>query len=221
MVYDEAGNSSWLFTGGLMSEDAFFADVLAFNGGDCFGCEPGGATPDMSSIGHLSVLADRPGVLQVKVNDGLFTEYRSLVFGYWTFAVGPAGEQTLIDLQGRWGLSENHGTDPPLGDLTEFLPAVFNLDREEIVTANPGLQQDGQVSYLATGPTGEPVGQLLCKGRTAADGVTGLCEFIDPTDAAEPLFLFHQLGPSRLMIEYGRPVIAIGRAPGGKAVRLE
>jgi len=221
LVYDQDGNSSWLFTGNLMSEDTFFAEVLAFSGGDCFGCEPSGAKPDMRSIGYLSVLADRPGVLQVKVNDGLFTEYRSLVFGYLTFAVGPAGEQTLIDLAGRWGLSENHGTNPPLGDLTEFLPAVFDLDREEIVTANPGLQQDGQVSYRVSDPTGAPIGQVLCRGQTASDGVTGLCALIDPTDAAEPLFLFHQLGPSRLMIEYGRPVIAIGRAPGGQAVRLD
>lgn len=221
LVYDKDGNSTWLFTGNLMTEDAFFAEVLAFSGGDCFGCEPGGATPDMSSIGYLSVLADQPGVLQVKVNDGLFTPYRSLVFGYRTFAVGPAGEQTLIDLAGRWGLGENHGTDPPLGDLTAFLPAVFDLELEDIVTASPGLQQDGQVSYLATGPTGEPIGQVLCKGQTAGDGVTGQCEFIDPTDAAEPLFLFYQLAPSRLAIEYARPVIAIGRAPGGQAVRLE
>lgn len=221
LVYDKDGNSTWLFTGNLMTEDAFFAEVLAFSGGDCFGCEPGGATPDMSSIGYLSVLADQPGVLQVKVNDGLFTPYRSLVFGYRSFAVGPAGEQTLIDLAGRWGLGENHGTDPPLGDLTAFLPAVFDLELEDIVTASPGLQQDGQVSYLATGPTGEPIGQVLCKGQTAGDGVTGQCEFIDPTDAAEPLFLFYQLAPSRLAIEYARPVIAIGRAPGGQAVRLE
>ena len=221
LVYDKDGNSIWLFTGNLMTEDAFFSEVLAFSGGDCFGCEPGGATPDMSSIGYLSVLADQPGVLQVKVNDGLFTPYRSLVFGYRTFAVGPAGEQTLIDLAGRWGLGENHGTDPPLGDLTAFLPAVFDLELEDIVTASPGLQQDGQVSYLATGPTGEPIGQVLCKGQTAGDGVTGQCEFIDPTDAAEPLFLFYQLAPSRLAIEYARPVIAIGRAPGGQAVRLE
>jgi hypothetical protein len=221
LVYDNDGNSTWLFTGNLMTEDAFFAEVLAFSGGDCFGCESTGATPGMTSIGHLSVLADRPGVLQVKVNDGLFAEYRSLVFGYRTFAVGPAGEQTLIDLAGRWGLGENHGTDPPLGDLTAFLPAVFDLELEDIVTASPGLQQDGQVSYLATGPTGEPIGQVLCKGQTASDGVTGLCEFIDPTDAAEPLFLFYQLAPSRLAIEYARPVIAIGRAPGGQAVRLD
>jgi len=221
LVYDAEGDSTWLFTGNLMTEDTFFAEMLAFSGGDCFGCEPSGAAPEMTSIGHLSVLADQPGVLQVKVNVGPFTEYRNVVFGYETLAVGPAGEHTLVDLAGRWGISENHGTDPPLGDLTELLPAVFNLELEEIVTANPGLQQDGQVSYLVTGPTDEPIGQLLCKGQTASDGVTALCEFIDPTDAAEPLFQFCQLGPSRLKIEYARPLIAIGRPPGGRAVRLE
>jgi hypothetical protein len=43
----------------------------------------------------------------------------------------------------------------------------------------------------------------------------------DPTDAAEPLFLFYQDGPSSLTIEYGRPLIAVGVAPGGKANRLD
>lgn len=221
LVYDELGRSEWLFAGNLMTEDTFFAEVLAFSGGDCFGCEPSGATPGMTPIGYLTVLADHPGVLQVKVNDGLFSEYRSLVYGYNTFAVGPAGEQTLVDLEGRWGIRENHGTNPPLGDLTEFLPGAFDIELEHIVTANHEIQQDGQVGYLVNTPTGGTLGQLVCKGQTASDGVTALCEFIDPTDAAEPLFLFYQLGPSRLAIEYGRPVIAVGRAPGGQAVRLD
>jgi hypothetical protein len=51
--------------------------------------------------------------------------------------------------------------------------------------------------------------------------VTNVCEFIDPTDAAEPLFLFYQDGPSSLSIEYGRPVIDVGIEPGGMAVRLD
>jgi hypothetical protein len=221
LVYDESGRSEWLFAGNSMTEDSFFSEILAFSGGDCFDCEPTGATPDMTPIGYLTVLADRPGVLQVKVNDGLFSEYSSLVYGYRTFAVGPAGEQTLIDLEGRWGISENHGTNPPLGDLTEFLPGAFDIQLEYIVTASNEAQQDGQVSYLVSTPTGETLGQLVCKGQTASDGITTLCEFIDPTDAADPLFLFYQLGPSRIAIEYGRPVVTIGRAPGGQAVRLE
>lgn len=221
LVYDESGRSEWLFTGNRMVEDTFFAEVLLFSGGDCFGCEPTGATPDMTPIGYLSVLADRPGVLQVKVDDGLFSEYQSLVFGYNTFRVGPAGEQTLIDLAGRWGISENRGTDPPLGDLTEFFPGAFDIELENIVPADDENQQNGQVSYLVNTPTGETLGQLVCNGKTAEDGITGLCDFIDPTDAAEPLFLFYQQGPLTLAIEFGRPVIAVGVPPSGKAMRLD
>jgi hypothetical protein len=204
-----------------MVEDSFFADVLRLSGGDCFGCEPTGATPKMESIGHLSVLADRPGVLQVKVNDGLFLEYQSLVFGYPTFQLGPAGEQTLVDLEGRWGISENRGTNPPLGDLTEFFPGAFDIEREEMVTNDDGILPAGELSYLVTSLGGETLGQLVCKGQSGPDGRSSLCEFIDPSDAAEPLFLFYQQGPSRLAIEYGRPVIAVGVPPGGQAVRLD
>ena len=221
LVYDESGRSEWLFSGNLMVEDSFFAEILRFSGGDCLGCEPTGTTPDMTPIGYLSVLADRPGVLQVKVNDGLFSEYQSLVFGYLTFQVGPAGEQTLIDLEGRWGISENRGTDPPLGDLTEFFPGAFDIELENFVSYDNEIPRAAQVSYLVNTPTGETLGQLVCKGQTAIDGITSVCEFIDPTDVAEPLFLFYQLGPSTLAIEYGRPVIAIGVAPGGQSVRLD
>lgn len=221
LVYDESGPSRWAFAGNLMQEDALFSEILQFSGGDCLGCEPTGATPDMARIGYLTVLADRPGALQVKVNDGLFTEYLGVVYGYKTFAVGPAGAQTLVDLEGRWAIRENRGSDPPLGDLTELLPAVFDVELENIVTADSGIQQDGEVGYRVAGPTGEPLGQLVCKGQTALDGVTASCEFIDATDAAEPLFLFYQLGPSRLAIEYGRPLIDIGIPPGGQAVRLD
>ena len=90
LVYDESGRSEWLFTGNRIVEDSFFAEILRWSGGDCFGCEPSDTKPEMTTIGHLSVLVDRPGVLQVKLNDGLFTEYQRLVFGYNTFQVGPA-----------------------------------------------------------------------------------------------------------------------------------
>ncbi len=221
LVYDESGRSEWLFTGNRMVEDSFFTEVLSLSGGDCFGCEPTDTKPEMTSIGHLSVLVDGPGVLQVKVNQGLFMAYQRLVFGYNTFQVGPANEQTLIDLEGRWGISENRGTNPPLGDLTEFLPGAFDIGFEDIVPADNEIPPVGQVIYLVTTLTGETLGQLVCKGETGLDGTTNVCEFIDPTDAADPLFLFYQDGPSSLSIEFGRPVIAIGVAPGGKAVRLD
>jgi hypothetical protein len=221
LSYDEAGMPEWLVTGGHMAGDSFFGKITRWRGGDCFGCEPTGANPEKSKIGTLSVLVDGPGLLQVKVDDNMFREYRSLVYGYEKLRVGPFGEQTLIDLEGRWGLIENRGTNPPLGDLTEFLPGAFDLVLEDFVKADSSIQQDGQVSYLFSTPTGDVLGQLVCKGQTGLDGTTNVCEFIDPTDAAEPLFLFYQDGPSSLSIEYGRAVIAIGVAPGGRAVRLD
>jgi len=221
LVYDDSGRSEWLFSGKHLVGDSFFAELIRLSGGDCFGCEPTDTVPEQKVIGHISVLVDRPGVLQVKLNDGLFHAYQSRVFGRKRFKVGPAGEQTLIDLEGRWGISENRGTRPPLGDLTELLPGAFDITLEDIVTAGNGILPDGQVSYLVSSPTGEILGQLVCKGQTGNDGARNICEFIDPTDAAEPLFLFYQDGPSSLSIEYGRSLIAIGVAPGGKAVRLD
>lgn len=221
LVYDESGGSEWLFTGNRIVENSFFTEILRPSGGDCFGCVPSYPQPEMTPVGYLSALVDAPGVLQVKVNDGLFTEFRRLVFGYKTFAIGPDGQQTLIDLAGRWAVIENRGTDPPLGDLTGFLPGAFDIALEDIDSAGSGGAAGGQVTYSVNTLTGETLGQLVCNGQTGFDGITNVCLFIDPADAAEPLFLFYQEGPSSLSIEYGRPLIAVGIAPGGKAVRLD
>jgi hypothetical protein len=221
LVYDNSGSSEWLFTGNVMVENTLFTEIQSFSGGDCFGCEPTGTKPEMTTVGYLSVLVDQPDKLLVKINDGPFTAYESLVYGYRTFQVGAAGEQTVIDLEGRWGISENRGTNPPLGDLTEFFPGAFDLELEAFVPADSAIPTMGQVSYLVITPVGDTLGQLVCSGQTAIDATTDVCEFIDPTDAAEPLFLFYQQGPSTLGIEYGRSVIAIGTAPGGRAVRLD
>ena len=98
LVYDAEGSSEWLFTGTTMSEDTFFTELLRFSGGDCFGCEPSDATPKMSVAGQLSVLVDRPGLLQVKIDDGMFVAYESLVYGYETVKVGTGNKKTITDL---------------------------------------------------------------------------------------------------------------------------
>lgn len=220
LSFDESGANQWLISGGHMVEDSFFGRIKRWSGGDCFGCEASETVPEKTIIGYLSVLVDGPSVLQVKVDDGPFREYQSLVYGYGNFQVGPYGEQTLIDLEGRWGISENRGNDPLLGDLTELLPGVFDVVLDDIVTADSQVQQDGQVSFLVFTPTGETLGQLVCKGQTGVDG-RNICEFIDHTDAAEPLFLFYQDGPSNLSIEYGRAFDTGNIAPGGKAARMD
>ncbi len=96
LVYDESGTSEWLFSGNHITGDSFFTEILRPSGGDCFGCEPTGTEPELTPIGQLSMLVDDPGVLQVKVNDSLFTEYHRLVFGYKTFQLGPVGVRPLV-----------------------------------------------------------------------------------------------------------------------------
>lgn len=221
LSYDESGNSEWLIAGGHMTRDSFFGEILRASGGECFACEPTGALPQLESLGFLSVLVDGPDLLQVKLNDGPFMRYEALVYGYGGFRVGPNGERLLVDIGGRWGISENRGDALPVGDLTDYLPGAFDVVVEDIVTADPQIQQDGQVRYLVSSPVGETLGQLVCKGQTSANHGANICEYIDPTDAAEPLFLFYQIGHSSLSIEYGRQVGDGVTAPGGKAVRLD
>jgi len=214
LVYDADGSNEWLFTGTVMKEDTFFTELLRFSGGDCFGCEPTDATPKMKAAGKLSVLVDRPGLLQVKFNDGPFTAYESLVYGYHTFEVGTRDKKTLVDLSGRWAISEN------LGDLTDFFPGTFDVEREKPVTSGDDASPTGQESFLVSALNGQVLGQLVCKGQTADDG-SNQCAFIDPTDAADPMFLFYQHGPTRLAIEYGRQLDPDMVPPRGGAVRID
>ena len=214
LVYDADGSNEWLFTGTVMKEDTFFTELLRFSGGDCFGCEPTDARPKMKVAGKLSVLVDRPGLLQVKFNDGPFTAYESLVYGYNTFEVGTRDKKTLVDLSGRWAISEN------LGDLTDFFPGTFDIEREKPVTTGDAAPLAGQVSFLVSALNGQVLGQLVCKGQTGDDG-SNLCAFIDPTDAADPMFLVYQHGPTRLAIEYGRQLDPEVTPPRGGAVRID
>lgn len=219
LAYDAAGRNQWLFSGGHLAGDVLFTELLRLEGGDCFGCEPSGAQPVLEPAGRLAVLADGPGRLQVKADDGPFRAYHRTVYGYALLPVGPGGERTLVDLAGRWGLAENRGTDPPLGDLTRLIPAAFDIRHEKL--PDGAVPPAGQVGYEVLALTGEVLGQLVCAGATDAGGLAPVCEFIDPTDAAEPLLRFRQDGPATLAIDYARAVIAIGTPPGGRAVRLE
>ncbi len=221
LIYDENGDSKWLIAGGRVVEDVFFAELFELTGGQCLGCPLPPQPPNVMPVGSLTLLVDRPGTLQARINHGPFEEYQSLVFGYQTFRVGTSGQHSLTDLEGRWGISENRGSVPHLGDLTDYLPGAFDLVRENIVNAGGDVLPDGQESYLVFTPTGGELGQLVCAGKTAADGSATFCEFIDATDAAEPLFRFYQDGPSSLSIEFARLAITVGIPPGGKAVRLD
>ena len=104
--------------------------------------------------------------------------------------------------------------------MTDFFPGIFDIEHEPADPKSEDAPPAGQVSYLVSTISGQALGQLVCKGQTGEDG-SDMCEFIDPTDAADPLFLFYQHGPTRLALEYGREVGADVIAPSGSAVRLD
>jgi hypothetical protein len=218
LVYDENGSAEWLLGVARIPEDSFFASLNRWEGGACFDCPPGGEEAQKSPVGSLSALVDRADTLQVKLNDRPFTTYRKLVYGYRSFLPGAPGSERLTGLEGRWALSENEGTDPPLGDLTRFLPPAFDVSFEK---AEPSGGPSNYISYLVQSVTGAELGQLVCAGEVRDDDGRPVCDFIDPTDQAEPLLRFYRDGPGSMSIEFGRAVIAIGTPPRGKAVRID
>lgn len=219
LVYNEAGNAQWLF-GAAQSVDAtFFAPLTRWHGGDCFDCEPSGAQAQPTNAGHISALVAGPDSIWVQLNERPFSEYHKLVYGYEVFV--PGGEGHSTDLSGRWALRENHGTDPPLGDLSEILPPAFEIALDYIVESDGDSPTLTSVVYLVTSITGQELGQLVCELRSVSGGNSDSCSFIDSTDEAEPLLLFYPKGPSNLSIVYGRPLPAIGTPPGGTAIRLD
>lgn len=218
LVYDEVGSAEWLLSAALFIDGTYFAQLTRWHGGDCFDCEHTGAEAHTTSAGRISVFAEQRDMIWVKINDRPFSEYQRLVYGYELFdrVEGPP----LTDLAGRWALSENYGTNPPLGDLSEILPPAFEIAFEHVTPFGDSTAAT-EIVYLVTTITGQELGQLVCNLQSASLGVSVSCSFIDPTDQAEPLLLFYVEGPSTLSIEYGRPLPAIGTPPGGRAIRLD
>ena len=221
LTYDDDGDSEWLFGGGEIVEDVFFAPLYRLEGGQCLACPVPDLPPRTEEVGKLTLFIDSESLVQVKVDDGPFLAYRNTVFGYTTVRLGPDGSTRLAELTGRWGITLNRGTEPPLGDLTEFFPAAFDIQVDFQGFAGEETPLNGEKHYTVKTITGQVVGDLACRGDTDVTGRIPVCDYTEPGDADEPLFRFYQVGPSDLRIEYARAVIAIGTAPGGKAVRLD
>jgi hypothetical protein len=219
LVYDEAGNAVWLFSAAPFVEGTFLAQLMLWHGGDCFDCEPTDTGAQPSEIGTISVFAERPDTIWVKLGDRPFSEYHKLVYGYEVFDRDEG--EPLTDLTGRWALSENFGTHPPLGDLSEILPPTFEIALEYTIEADGNSAGPASVVYQVTSITDQEIGQLICELGPSPAGYLSGCELIDQTDQAEPLLIFIPQGPSTLSIEYGRTLPDIGIRPGGKAVRLD
>ena len=68
----------------------------AIAGGQCLGCLPPDEPTEMTTVGKLSMLMDSEGLIQVKVDDGLFEIYQPLAFGYGAFEILDADSSNCL-----------------------------------------------------------------------------------------------------------------------------
>ena len=173
LIYDESGSSEWLLGAGGIVEDVFFADLLESTGGQCLGCPPPDDPPQMGVVGKISLLMDSEGVIQVKIDDGLFETYQPLAFGYGEFAIlgGNGNPVSVPDLSGRWAFADDGSgtayaqtTPPP----TSVLPLVFDVTLRTSVDPPPPVitpPPATAVWYSILDIEGVQVAEMLCEYR--------------------------------------------------------
>jgi len=138
LIYDQNGSSEWLLGPGGIVEDTFFSGLYEFTGGQCLGCMPPDDPPQFNAVGKISMLMDSEGVVQVKVDDGLFNTYVMDDFGYGDRDIGGVPAHRAPDLSGRWALVEDLSNSPLLNSTesnTSFLPLVFDITLESVSQA--------------------------------------------------------------------------------------
>lgn len=224
LIYDESGSSEWLFGGGGIVEDVFFTELVELTGGQCLRCMPPDEPAQMNNVGKLSMLVDSEGLIQVKVNDGLFKPYQPVVFGYGEFEiyVRPNYDSVKIpDLSGRWAFSENNSdfygedTIPP----TSILPLVFDITLRSNINPPPPVVTSPPpefVFYSVLNMEGEQVAQMLCG---YSDGM--VCDLKIPEwNEFDDWYSVNLLSPQRMIMTDMAP--GEGVAPGtGTAVRID
>ena len=210
LVFDELGDSEWLFGGGGIVEDTYFADLYELDNGQCLGCPPPGSPPQMNVVGKVSMLMDSEGLLQVKVNDGLFVQYEQSRFGYSNIEVSEDPPLSLVDLSGRWAVVNAKELPPqiPEPESTEtFPPMVFSLSRKTIFDPPPGSLTYSLRNVLLR----EEVAEMLCQ-YVHTQGNTGIgrmrCSVYDADiNAGEDLYQVTQRSLDRLLFEWVGPII--------------
>lgn len=226
LIYDDSGSSEWLIGPGGIFEDVFFSELFELTGGQCLGCPPPDEPTELNKVGKLSMLMDSEGLIQVKVNDGLFTTYEQSKFGYGEFEIVSQDDDTLVnipDLSGRWAFSESD-TEPyqVMPPLTSVLPLVFDLTLRSNV--NPPLPvlgapnppgPSGGAWYSFLNMDGEPVAQMLCMYREQEM----VCDFDSPTiDDSNTPFAVKILSVERMIFTSTSPDVTGGE---GVAVRID
>ena len=127
LIYDESGSSEWLFGGGGIVEDVYFTTLSELTGGQCLGCPVPDEPTQMDVVGKLTMLMDSEGVIQVKINDGLFETYEPLMFGYEDLDISGFVDASSPDLSGRWAFVQIDSGSSVTSQPASILPLVFDI----------------------------------------------------------------------------------------------
>ena len=234
LIYDESGSSEWLIGAGGIVEDVFFAELLESTGGQCLGCLPPDEPPQMGVVGKISMLMDSEGVIQVKINDGLFTTYKPSMYGYWDLDISGFLRTSSPDLSGRWAFVDvDHHTGLPEPGLSSFvLPLVFDIALES-VGPEPEDPVPPIVCCLPPPPIsarfsirnidGENIAEMVC-GFVENNWILNemICHLDSPDleDGDSP-YRVELLSIERIKMTYTGAILGVGSSSSGTAVRID
>jgi hypothetical protein len=222
LIYDESGSSEWLFGAGEIVEDVYFTELHELTGGQCLGCLPPDEPTQMEDVGKLTMLMDSEGLIQVKVNDGLFTTYQQIEFGYGSRDIGGHPNRRVPDLTGRWAFAEDVPDSPYTIDScpnpdTPYVPLVFDITLESvsvvippIVTVYPPMLP-GYVMFSVRNKVGDEVAQMKCDYGSDFENVHDaemVCNVNHPDiNDGDTMYEVRQLSAERLSFYPVGPII--------------
>jgi len=235
LIYDDSGSSEWLFGGGGIVEDVYFADLYELTGGQCPGCPPPNAPIQMDVVGKLTLLMDSQGLVQMKINDGLFTTYRQTEFGYGSRNVGGYPARTIPNLAGRWAFVENVESPPQAtASDTSVLPLVFDIRLESVTVAEPTPPMladppppilPGDIKFSVRDKEGNEVAQMRCDYGSEVLNVYDaemVCEVSNPDiNGGSTFYSVKPLSVERLSFESVGPIIPEIAGVTRVAVRID
>jgi hypothetical protein len=231
LIYDESGSSEWVLGPGGIVEDVFFAELFESTGGQCLGCPPPDDPPQMDAVGKIAMLMDSEGVIQVRINDGLFTTYEPLDFGYGSRDIGGYPNHRVPDLSGRWALVEDAVSIPqlpPSDNNHAPFPLVFDITLESVTyvlpPTTPPPTPPGYVMFSLRDKIGNEIVQMKCDyGSDWANSDAELVCNIFSTEIydGDTFYKVKMLSPERMSLDYVGPSIPEIYIPTLIAVRVD
>ncbi|MCF6226992.1 MAG: hypothetical protein L3J22_11925 [Xanthomonadales bacterium] len=154
----------------------------------------------------------------MKINDGKFIPYKTLVFGYEELNIDDNPDTRIINLSGRWAFSNivdayYNGSRPP----TAYMSPVINVSKTSIDSST------ATVKYSITNFINENIFPLEMECQPSPDYTGQSCKvFILEDGVPRNVLIVSYISPERLRFVYsGGPIVAVGPNSSGIAVKID